>query len=366
MFQIIDNDTTFTPQFVANWRTLSERARIPNPFWDPDFCIPAMSLAPPNTIKIATITKTDGSLAALVPFTLKRMMKVGPKIAALWTHDYIPLGTPLVTTDDETAFQSLLHGIMNETGSPLLAYDLKQFTELGTLSSDMIATHVINEGNRAALKSTEAGEIYRRQTLSKQRRQGLDRRFRRLKERTAHLGKLEIDLCRDPEIIPSRFEAFMRLEKIGWKGGNKTALLNNEKHAAFARAVALNLANRRSAMVATLKAGETVLAALTLFKINGEAFSWKTTFDENYKECSPGTQLLARFADPIMGDGDSFLLDSCAAPNNEIANAIWGERVLVQNVIFSKPAQSALASAIKRTEQLKQQTKQTAKSIINR
>ena len=119
-------------------------------------------------------------------------------------------------------------------------------------------------------------------------------------------------------------------------------------------------------MVATLKAGETVLAALTLFQINGEAFSWKTTFDENYKECSPGTQLLARFADPIMGNGEKFSLDSCAAPNNEIANAIWGEREIVQNIIFSTPAQSALASVIKYSEQLKQRAKQIAKAILKR
>lgn len=366
MFEIIDTKAAFTPQFIARWRVLSERAQVPNPFWDPDFCIPAITLAAPGTIKIATLTNPDGSLAALAPFTLQRVMKVGPKVAVLWTHDYIPLGTPLVASADDTAFQSLLLGLMNETGSPLLAYTLKQLPELGTLSNDTIVTHVINTHNRAALQSSEPGETYRRATLSKQRRQGLDRRYRRLVERTTHLGKLEIDLCRDPEIIPSRFEAFMRLEQVGWKGENNTALLSNKLHADFARDTALKFAQRRSAMVATLKAGETVLAALTLFQINGEAFSWKTTFDENYKVCSPGTQLLARFADPIMGKGEKFSLDSCAAENNEIANAIWGERVRVQNIIFSTPAQSAQANAIKRAEQLKQQTKQKLKSILKR
>ncbi|MEP2943099.1 MAG: GNAT family N-acetyltransferase [Hyphomicrobiales bacterium] len=366
MFQIIDDKAALSPQFVAAWRALSERAYVPNPFWDPHFCIPAMTLATPGTIKIATLTNPDGSLAALAPFTLKRVMKVGPKVAVLWTHDYIPLGTPLIAAADETAFQSLLLGIMNETGSPLLAYALKQLPKLGTLSKDIIATHVINTHHRAALQSSEPGETYRRATLSKQRRQGLDRRFRRLGERTAHLGKLEIDLCRDPEIIPSRFEAFMRLEQVGWKGGNNTALLSNKLHADFARDAALKLAQRQSAMVATLKAGETVLAALTLFQINGETFSWKTAFDNNYKECSPGTQLLARFADPVMGCGEPFRLDSCAAANNEIANAIWGERVCVQNIIFSTPSQSTQANAIKHAEQLKQQTKQKLKSILNR
>lgn len=365
MFQVINYNAALPLQFVAAWRTLSELSRVPNPFWDPDFCIPAMALVAPDTIKIATLTNPDGSLAALAPFTVQRLMKFGPKVATLWTHDYIPLGTPLVATDNEQAFEALLNGIVTETGAPLLANDLKQMQKLGTISKDIISTHIINTHQRAALKSTQPGEIYRRTTLSKQRRQGLDRRFRRLRERTTHLGTLEIDLCRDPELVPSRFEAFMRLEKIGWKGGNRTALLSNESHATFARNAALNLAARRSAMVATLKAGETVLAALTLFQINGETFSWKTTFDENFSACSPGTQLLARFADPIMGNGESFQLDSCAAPNNEIANTIWGEREIVQNVIFSTPAQSALATTLKHTEQLKQGTKQTAKSLLN-
>ena len=366
MFQIIDNHAAITPQFITAWRTLSEQARIPNPFWDPDFCIAAIKLVAPDTIKIATLTNPDGSLAALAPFSIQRAMKFGPKVAMLWTHDYIPRGTPLVAPNDEAAFEALLHGIVTKTGVPLVANALKQMPELGEISKRRLSTHIISTHQCAAVRSTQPSEVYRRATLSKQRRQGLDRRFRRLRERTAHLGTLEIDLCRDPKIVPSRFEAFMRLEKIGWKGNDKTALLNNERHAAFACEAILKLAGRQSAMVATLKAGETVLAALTLFQINGEAFSWKTTFDENYKECSPGTQLLTRFADPIMGNGEKFSLDSCAAPNNEIANAIWGEREIVQNIIFSTPAQSALASVIKYSEQLKQRAKQIAKAILKR
>lgn len=362
---IIDNSAALTPQFVSEWRALSESARVPNAFWDPDFCIPAMTLEP-NKVKIAALRNKAGAMKALAPFTMERVMKVGPKVACLWTHDYIPLGTPLVSADDDQAFSTLIDGIMRETGTPVIAEELKALSKLGSLANKPIESHVISQHQRAALHSDLSGEDYRKQTLSKQRRQGLDRRYRRLIERTKHLGPLEIDLCRDADLVPSRFEAFMRLEKIGWKGGNKTSLLNNETHATFARSIALKFAQRQSAMVATLKAGETVLAALALFKINGEVFSWKTTYDENYKNCSPGTQLLARFADPIMGKGEMVKLDSCAAPHNDIANTLWGERESVHNVVFSNKNHSAIASAIKHAQQLQQHAKATTKSILNR
>lgn len=349
--------------FVDAWRALSEQALVPNPFFDPDFCLPAIKRLDEERVKLAVIMDGDGSIIALAPFVLARFARFGPKVAEIWAHDYLPLSTPLVRHDCAGALEELLIGISTHSNAPVLVPLMKGLEAFAPLSSsfqmDVLSTH-----ERAAMESTLSGEEYRRQTLSKQRRQGLNRRYRRLAERTAHLGDLHIELCNDAEQVPSRFETFMRVEKLGWKGGNKTALLNVEDHAALGREAAFGFSQRGACYIATLRAGDTVLAALTLFKAKDTLFSWKTSFDETYAECSPGSQILSRFADPLMGLGEAVMLDSCAAPDNTLANAIWGERVEVQNVLFMPPAYKTAGTAIRNFLMLHNQARRTAKRLI--
>ena len=112
--------------------------------------------------------------------------------------------------------------------------------------------------------------------------------------------------------------------------------------------------------------GDTILAALTLLKARGEYFSWKTSYDESFAECSPGNQMLARFADELMGQEGDVVLDSCAAPDNALANAIWSERVEIKDLLFALPSQKTAARTIGNMINLHRQAKQTAKSLIKR
>jgi len=364
IFKIIDTDAACTPAFLAAWRTLSERARIANPFWDPDFCLPAIAVLAPGAIQLATLSDSGGALKALAPFSLNRTMMLGPKVAMLWTHDYIPLTSPLIDPDDDTAFETLISGIALASASPVIATHLKDYSRLGKISKNRLLSLIISEHSRAAIKSSQSGEEYRRTALSRQRRQGLERRLRRLKERTAHLGALEIELCTQPKAIAAELEAFLRLENASWKGQHKTALLSNANHAALARDAITRLAARNMASIATMKAGETLVASLLLCHLDRKVFSWKIAFDETYREYSPGAQLMARFMDSILNGQDHFELDSCTAPDNTIANALWGNREIIKTVIFASPQQSTRAHLIQRAEQIKHHAKRAARALI--
>lgn len=345
--RILSLEAASTPEFVAEWRRLSETAQVANPFFEPGFCLPAASALLPGRVRIAALVNGEGSLLALAPFTVGRFMHIGPKIAKFWTHGYIPLGTPLVTRDEEHAFEALVAGIADAERAPLFAADMKRLSELGPFS-DLLEKDTVSSHERAALRCALPGVAYRAHTLSKRRRQSLERRFRRLAETVAGAGALEIELCRDPALLPERFEAFMALEKTGWKGSAGSALLSDPAHADFARAAAAEFSRRGKFTVASLKAGKAVLAALALFEANGEVFTWKIAFDEAYSAYSPGVQLLARFADPLMAEGRLFVLDSCAAPGNEIANAIWSERERIEDIVFYRPGHRAAAKAVRR------------------
>ncbi|MEP3629440.1 MAG: GNAT family N-acetyltransferase [Hyphomicrobiales bacterium] len=351
--------------FVNAWRELSEQAIVPNPFFDPDFCLPAIDALAKGAVHLAVVYGDGGVLIAAAPIYVSRFAHVGPKTVHIWTHDYIPLGTPLVHQGYAFALNELLSGISATYDAPVLCNLFKGFDHFDLNSGDL-NVEALASFERAAMMTSLSGEEYRKVTLSKQRRQGLNRRYRRLAERTAHLGPLCIELCSDPDTVPNHFETFMRVEKLGWKGSKQSALLNAKPHADFARAVAVRLSSRGAFVVATLKAGDTILAALTLLKAQGEYFSWKTSYDESFAECSPGNQMLARFTDELMEQGNETILDSCAAPDNALANAIWSERVAVKDLLFIHPSQKAAGLAVRNMMNLHREAKQTVKSLIKR
>jgi len=76
--------------------------------------------------------------------------------------------------------------------------------------------------------------------------------------------------------------------------------------------------------------------------------------------------MLARFADELMGHDEGIVLDSCAAPDNVLANVIWGERVEVKDILFTRPTQKAAGRTIRNMINLHRVARKTAKSLIKR
>jgi len=338
---------------------------VANPFYDPDFCLPAIDALAKGTVSLAVVYDAAGALIAATPISVSRVAHVGPKAAHIWTHDYIPLGTPLVRQGCPNALNDLLSGISAEYDAPVLCNLLKGADRFD-IGAGNLNVEELTRFERAAMVTSLSGEEYRKVTLSKQRRQGLNRRYRRLAEQTADLGPLCLEICSDPDAVPNHFETFLRVEKLGWKGNKRSALLNVKFHADFAREVAVRLSRRDAFVVGTLKAGDTILAALTLLKSQGEYFSWKTSYDESFADCSPGNQMLARFSDELMGQGEEIILDSCATPDNTLANAIWSERVEVKDLLFTHPSQKTAGLAVCNMINLHREAKRTVKHLIKR
>ena len=351
--------------FINAWRELSEQAIVANPFYDPDFCLPAIDALAKGFVRLAAVYDAAGALIAAAPISVARIAHVGPNVAHIWTHDYIPLGTPLVRQGCPNALNDLLSGISAKYNAPVLSNLFKGADRFDINAGDLNVEE-LTSFERAAMVTSLSGEEYRKVTLSKQRRQGLDRRYRRLAEKTADLGPLCLEVCSDPDAVPNHFETFLRVEKLGWKGGKRSALLNVKSHAEFAREAAVRLSRKDAFVVGTLKAGDTILAALTLLKSQGEYFSWKTSYDESYADCSPGSQMLARFSDELMRQGEEIILDSCSAPDNTLANAIWSERVEVKDLLFSHPSQKTAGLAVCKMINLHREAKQTVKRLIKR
>ncbi|MFY8101035.1 MAG: GNAT family N-acetyltransferase, partial [Allorhizobium sp.] len=142
---------------------------------------------------------------------------------------------------------------------------------------------------RPMLQSYEDGPSYLQSTLSKGHLREMRRQFRLLSE----IGQVTYNVARQPEEIRIRMEEFLALEASGWKGRKRSAMVNDRLRAAFAREAITNLAEADAVRIHTLDLDGRAIASMVVFIMAGEAYTWKTAYDETYARFSPGKLLMA-------------------------------------------------------------------------
>ena len=58
----------------------------------------------------------------------------------------------------------------------------------------------------------------------------------------------------------------------------------------------------------------------------GEAYTWKTAYNEDYAKYSPGKLLLAELTEWHLDDANIARSDSCAVPDHPMIARFWQER----------------------------------------
>ena len=164
-------------------------------------------------------------------------------------------------------------------------------------------------------------------------RQKKRKELRRLQNRLAELGEVAFAQPRRARTSSTAWcDAFLALEKAGWKGGAGTAL------ACAARDRGLLPRGRRAARWAAgrlqflrLDLDGRPIAMLVNFLTPPGAFSFKTAFDEDYARFSPGVLIQLENLD-ILDRGDIAWMDSCAAEDHPMIDSLWRERRAIVRV----------------------------------
>ncbi len=121
-------------------------------------------------------------------------------------------------------------------------------------------------------------------------------------------------------------EEFLALEASGWKGAKRTAMIVDRYRAAFAREAITNLAETDAVRIHTLDLDGKAIAAMVVFLMNGEAYTWKTAYNETYGRFSPGKLLVARLTEWHLDDANILRTDSCGVPDHPVMSRLWEER----------------------------------------
>ncbi|PYE24749.1 acetyltransferase (GNAT) family protein [Rhizobium sp. PP-F2F-G20b] len=314
---------------------LSNRAIEPNVFFSGRFLAPAMPRLEDRVVRLAVIrdrSETRSRLRFLMPFSVERPgFAIGSPIIRAWSNPFGPLGTPLLDTEEAAeTLDNLFDALANpEAGLPpiLVLPDIRLKGPLARLAravaiSRNLPLTVTDTFSRPVLDSLLDGETYLRRAISPAHLRELRRQWTLL----SRLGTVTHSVARQPEDIRLRMEEFLALEASGWKGRQRTAIVMDRYRAAFAREAITNLAEADAVRIHTIDLDGVAIASMVVFMMGGEAYTWKTGYDETYARYSPGKLLLRELTEWHLDDANILKSDSCAVPDHPIMSRFWKER----------------------------------------
>ncbi|KQS64427.1 hypothetical protein ASG39_10670 [Rhizobium sp. Leaf371] len=314
---------------------LSHRAIEPNVFFSGRFLAPAMPRLEDRVVRLAIIrdrSETRSRLRFLMPFSVEKPgFAIGTPIIRVWSNPFGPLGTPLLDTEEAAeTLDNLFEALANpQAGLPpiLVLPDLRLKGPLARLAravaiSRNLPLTVTDTFSRPVLESPLDGDTYLRGAISSAHLREVRRQWTLL----SRLGTVTHAVARQPEEIRLRMEEFLALEASGWKGRQRTAIVMDRYRAAFAREAITNLAEADAVRIHTIDLDGVAIASMVVFMMGGEAYTWKTGYDETYARYSPGKLLLHALTEWHLDDPNITKSDSCAVPDHPIMSRFWKER----------------------------------------
>ncbi len=203
---------------VARWRALAAEAAEPNPFFEPEYALPAADLIGGRQLGLAVVREADGWSACLPVHRPRRWHRVPLGCLATWQHRYCYLGTPLIRSGrEEAAVATLTRALVRQRGVAFVGLDalpdegpLREALRLAIGNGG--ADEVQLEGHeRAVLRRRGSVEQY--PTVKSRHRRELERKRRRLAE---ELGEdlVTVDRAADAAAV----DEFLELEASGLEG----------------------------------------------------------------------------------------------------------------------------------------------------
>ena len=328
--RLISAKEAVNPRFVARWQTLAAEASEPNPFFEPWCLIPALKHLHEGA-KLALYALVDGGqLRGLMPVCrTKRYYGYPVPHVATWLHSNAFCGAPLVARGYEQAFWRAVLDRLDRKPRGAMFLHLPQLPQDGPMaealaavtSRDARACSQVDASERAMLQSDLSPEAYLEGSMTKKRRKELRRLFNRLSE----CGELTLEQRCGVEGLDDWITEFLALESAGWKGEAGSALANANATSAFFQESLQRAAIAGRLERLALRLDGKAVSMLANFVTPPGAYSFKTTFDEDYARFSPG--LLLQLENLSLLDRDDVMwADSCAVEGHSMIERIWREK----------------------------------------
>jgi CelD/BcsL family acetyltransferase involved in cellulose biosynthesis len=310
-----------------DWSDLAHSASEPNPFFERWFVGASIAHLPlPSDLRFFILTDAHGRLDGLMPLSgARRYGRLPVTHMTNHFHHNVFLGTPLIRAGQERVFWEALLTALDEAPWASGFLRLSDLVEGGPVISGLTATprrcDTIYRAERAFLESTLTADAYYAAVVRKKKR----KEIKRLQSRLAELGNVNAQRLTTAEGCDTWSDAFLLLEKSGWKGDSGSALGKESNSETFFRAMIRDGLTAGRIEILKFSCDDKPLAILINFMTLPGSFSFKIAYDEDYARYSPGVLIQLENLKLLERQGFGWM-DSCATPDHPMINSLWAER----------------------------------------
>lgn len=351
------------------WRDLAGRVLEPNGYYLPEWTLAANGDARArNVTRALTAHDASGRLIGLLPVLSCWHAFRLPLPVLVSADPFRSLDTPLLDRDAGMQAAAELLAQARATGArALLLRDvardgeaMQMFTRAA--AADGLAPVLLRGWSRACLDATQGSENLLRDALGGKRL----KEYRRLMRRLGDHSEVRFSVAQTPGDVAQAYDVFLALEASGWKGRRGTALLHQPDLAARLRQAAVTLAERGACEIAQIHAGDAAIAAGIVLRHGERAYFFKLGIAEEHARSSPGVLLTLELTRHLCADPAIKLVDSTAAPDHPMIDAIWRGRFAIGDVLFPLRARDPLFGAITLALRAREALRQSAKRLLKR
>ncbi|GJD77033.1 hypothetical protein GCM10007886_06010 [Methylobacterium gregans] len=349
------------------WDDLYGRARAPHPHYS-RHVMTAHRAAGLVGDDLAVLAVGRGSrLDALLPFRLRRdPVGLGGPVAGPFHSPFVTATGPLVAAEASNALDALVRGLAVAAPGRAWRWPLLPRAEAEPLGAALDRagwSHgAVSAFARPVLDRRESHAAF----LADHPRSGRLKDLRRRARRLAGDGALALRTATEGPELAAAVEAFLTLERRGWKGAAGTAMACRPETARLARALfaAVDGPVRARADCLTL---DGVPVAISLALTDGcTATLLKTAYDEARRAQAPGLILEAEIVRACHETRFADRLDSAALPGSVLED-LYPERDTLFEIVALPPGASipSLEQRI-RLARLAQHARAAAKRVLGR
>lgn len=195
---------------------------------------------------------------------------------------------------------------------------------------------------RAALVLRNVDHQEPLQAVSIKRAKSLRRGWRELARR----GPVRFEVVTDPAELLSSARDLLRLENLGWKSAERTALAAQPGHSEFLLQLVERSVADQSVFFSRILVGEETIASVLHLRAGRTAFAFKLGWNPEFERGCPGYQLKFQLASGAEGRLPGIeLVDSCSAPGSFIEN-VWPDRRMLSSRLYVTSSLGATAAGL--------------------
>lgn len=333
---------------LARWSECGASSLEPNPFFEPDWLLPALEYLDESPTTMLVLAEHRGSVQAFVPIVAVNAdqsdIACDDKHSALLTRaspTAVTLGTPLVTAEGgHEALACLMAAIRGEAERRGASLVVMEWVEHDGPTAQLLRD--VSIGTKNPLVEFDVWErgFLRRQvgdndrywlrSIGKNRQRTIRQHHRQLSAALGTCPRLRV------RTDSAAVDAFLRLEASGWKGHRPGGLAFRRQAATttFFEVVCDRHLDDGRMWFVSLEGDSTPIAMICCIRAREGVFAYRTAYDEAFARFGPGVEVFLAAVEHFHRETDARWFDTCSAPGNQHLLALFPDRRSMSTLMF--------------------------------